>query len=310
MKKCLEGDLMNKIHDLKKHTRMLSGITAFILMFSSMAALGEEQVQANTDEVRQEEMTDHTDEAQETEQLTYEEFIKITTEAYEKYSGDYADHPIELIDFQLGYFMLNIDNCQNIFNELYNDGIIAYNDYKIFETNLTLGRNIVDIISAPRLPWWNDNFDFLHYEEKDKEAYRELFELGSKLYVDSFKDKVDIEVFRKFIKLCLKPDLSLEEKINIYCISASIDVVETPLYNKTNKNKVKKELEKFVNLNKYGGVDYTSLKRGVVLDADSDNIYELLVLYMNTRYKIFNELSKGYDYIFLDKLDIKESDIQ
>ena len=73
---------MIKTNDVKKHTRMLSGITAFILMFSSMTALGEEQVQENTNEVRREEMADYTDEAQETEQLTYEEFIKITTEAY------------------------------------------------------------------------------------------------------------------------------------------------------------------------------------------------------------------------------------
>ena len=183
---------MGKIIDFKTYQKLLALLTALVLPFTSLSALAEKDAPETTNEVRQEEMIKNDvdiQETQEVKQMTYDEFIEKTTKDYNTYSFYYMDHPITLEDFQLGFFMLNIEHCKNIAKDLFEDDIIFYDDYEFFRANLEVGWNISNILSAPRFPGWHENFDFLHYEEKDIEAYRELNELSAKIIYNAFEKK-------------------------------------------------------------------------------------------------------------------------
>ena len=56
--------------------------------------------------------------------------------------------------------------------------------------------------------------------------------------------------------------------------------------------------------------EYYVFKPGITLDPNSDDVYELFVLYLKFRFDLFKEMSKTYDYIFLDRLVIDDQNIK
>ena len=171
---------MNIIKDIKTSKRLLAYFTAGVMALSSLPALAEGDVQETANEVKQEEMIgnignqDEVDvqETQEDEQMTYDEFIKITTDAFYENEFYYLDNPIELDEFQAGYLLLNYNNCKNIFYDLVKSGMFGDCEENLFLYLKNKGIRIMNILcSSPELGW-DGNSDFLHYSTKDK--YREF----------------------------------------------------------------------------------------------------------------------------------------
>ncbi len=280
---------MSKIIDLKIYKRLLAYFTAGIMAFSVLPASGEEDVQETANEVKQEEMIgnignqDEVDvqETQEDEQMTYDEFIKITTDAFYENEFYYLDNPIELDEFQAGYLLLNFDNCKNIFYDLVKSGMFGdFEEYMLIDL-MNKGQGVTAILcSSPELGW-DGNSDFLHYSKKDKDKYREFKSLARELLLSK---KIDIEKLRQVIKFFKESEYTVNDRMVLSDVCSYLGGHLS--YITIHMKNGKKELGKYMFMN--GGL----VPRNYPFNENSDDIFELYGLIRKLKVDNFREIRK------------------
>lgn len=281
---------MSKIRDLKIYKRLLAYLTAGVMILSSLPALGEENTQETTNEVRQEEMIDNignqdevdVQEMQEDEQMTYDEFIKITTDAFYENEFYYLDNPVELDEFQAGYLLLNFDNCKNIFYDLVKSGMFGDCEEDLFLYIFNKGSGVMNIlVSSPELGW-DGNSDFLHYSTKDKDKYREFKSLAREIILSK---KIDNEKVRQVIKFFKESEYTVNDRIVLECSVINL-LASLRLKMKRLKN-YEKEIEKYMDMNR-GGIP----KNNYPFNENSDDIFELFGLLKKLQIDDLKEIKK------------------
>ncbi len=296
---------MNIIKDIKTSKRLLAYFTAGIMAFSVLPASGEEDVQETANEVKQEEMIvnignqDEVDvqETQEDEQMTYDEFIKITTDAFYENEFYYLDNPIELDEFQAGYLLLNFDNCNNIFYDLVKSGMFGDCEEGLLIYLVGKGMGVMDILlSSPELGWDGDS-DFLHYSTKDKDKYREFKSLAREII---FSKKMDNEKVRQVIKFFKESENTINDRMVLDCGGR---IISSRLRAKIERLKnYEKEIKKYMFMN-------SGIPKNYPFNENSDDIFELFGLLYKLKVDNFKEIRKinaAVDEAYLEQLQEAE----
>ena len=297
---------MNIIKDIKTSKRLLAYFTAGVMILSSLSALAEGDVRETANEVKQEEMIDNignqeevdVQETQEDEQMTYDEFIKITTDAFYENEVYYLDNPIELDEFQAGYLLLNFDNCKNIFYDLVKSGMFGDCEVDLLIYLVGKGMGVMDILcSSPELGWDGDS-DFLHYSTKDKDKYREFKSLAREIILSK---KIDNEKVRQVIKFYKESEYTVNDRMVLFY---SGNVLSGFLRAKIERMKnSEKELEKYIDM--YRGIP----KNNYPFNENSDDIFELYGLLYKLKVDNLKEIriiGAAVDEAYLEQLQETE----
>ena len=286
---------MSKIRDLRLYKRFLAILTAITLIPASLGALAENATEEVTDDVRIEEMVDE----QEVQQITLEEFVAITNDLYNEFRPLYRDVVFGLSNFQSGYYAINHESCENIYDDLKEMGVVIFENGKPLRDSIYKSTFILPYYIKNLTKLKNNDFSKICYRETDREFLKPyMSDLASFSEALSNKKSVKKENIKKIIEFLDKIESENSSCLKMYA-EMYIATIGNPLVAYIMKKPEKERLKYFVN------AICPVLKDNVVLDENSDNELELLII-LNEKIKALDEEVYLVDVVEYDKEHTKE----
>ncbi len=292
---------MDKITDLKIYKKLLSLLSAFTIMLTPISGLTEgEKESSKTNEDKVEEMIEEPEEDYEIKQMTLDYFESRKMELRKEFWPLARDYIGKRTEVDALFFISNIESCMDILDELMTEN----NDIK---TKFALTGNYIGVgftdyvmsrVTSSDFKGTVDLTDFI-YDEVAREEVKPITDLIIELKRDIDKNKPNKEKIKTFINLFENGLSTLGNRIFMSILARQLKSSIGYYFEYDVSNK---ELEKYLEeTNEY--LKYT-VRDGVVLNRDSDNIVELLA-YIHielNKYSdgIFDEML-AFDYEFLEQ---------
>lgn len=264
---------MGKIKDLKVYKKILAIMSAFTLMVSPIVGLAEGEEEEKTNEVRIAELlADY-----ETEQMTLEEF-KVNAKAFKDYLKPWRNvNPIGTTKINYLYYDLNSESCEDILNDLYNEGIISNTSKYVLSRNLyEVYFSSIDLFQSTKRVKDKIDLSVGIYDQRHKEIYKYLCTPLEEVSTEYNKTKT---INTKKLLDCVKKIEKVRESITVQdeaCLMFLIRVVTLDMETYVKTKIPEKTREKYLDMKKSADNKYV-LKEGIVLDKNSSDECELLI---------------------------------
>ena len=257
---------MSKISNLKFYRNLLAFLTAITLIPSSLGALAENTNEEITDKTRIEEMAD------EEEEMTLEEFEVITSDLYSEFWIVYRNDVFSLLDLQSGYYSINHESCENIYDDLKEMGVVRLENGKPLDDSKFKGLFVLPY-GLKKEQYGKRDFSKLIYRKSDKDfiaPYTDtLIEFYELLHA---KKKIKKETMKTVIELL---DKVLNEGSD--CMKMYMEVYSASNYSPACTYAKTKFSEK-ERLKYFKNTISVSVRKGVEIDPNTDNELELMIL--------------------------------
>lgn len=274
---------MSKIRDFGIYRKFLAVLSAITLIPAAVGALAEDTKEDMTDEVRIEEMVDEQE-----EQMTLEEFETLTSDLYSEFWIVYRNDVFSLLDLQAGYYAINHESCEDIYEDLKEMGVVRYKDGHPLDDSKFKGLSIIPF-GLQKEKYGKRDFSKLCYRKSDKEFLEPYInDLIDFYFSTHHKKRVKIENIKRMIEFFDKIENGNSSCLKMYAEIYSASVYSpTCTYAKTQFPE-KKRLQYFKN------TISVSVKKGIEIDPNTDDELELMILLLGKLESLADELENKY----------------
>ncbi len=286
---------MNHIKDLAIYKKLLSILSAFTLMFTPISGLTEkEKEDSKTNEPKIEQMVDEqiteelVEETKEKKDMSIEVFRESRDNLRAKYRPLAREYRGDIEAIDRLYYIINYENCNDILNELFQEGIGIEPKYPLYGSYLDTMKVGYIFDSAKNTGKLDVDFSDFIYDatSEEQEFAKKLIDLTVEFFYECrHPSKIKKSTLKEIIDLCESEDYPIRLKIFMTAIfQPFMSSIEGYIVDHANKN----ELKKYLNLEESDRITYVLLD-GVELNKDSDSIVELAIYGHELALKISRE---------------------